>query len=55
MTGDCWKKRRGCSLNTSADLKEQQHVPLVQLQDNKLLRRYIEHTLHLAVEACLDT
>lgn len=37
-----------------ADLEEQQHISLAQLKDNKLLRRYVERTLHLAVEACLD-
>lgn len=36
-----------------ADLEEQQHLSLAQLRDNKLLRRYVERTLHLAVEACL--
>ncbi|MDI6631246.1 MAG: DUF86 domain-containing protein [Bacillota bacterium] len=37
-----------------ADLEEQKAVSLDELKENKLLRRYIERTLHLAVEACLD-
>lgn len=37
-----------------ADLEEQKNVSLQELKRNKLLRRYIERTLHLAVEACLD-
>ncbi|MDQ7792034.1 MAG: DUF86 domain-containing protein [Clostridia bacterium] len=35
------------------DLGEQQHISLAHLKDNKVLRRYVERTLHLAVEACL--
>ncbi|MDP3050769.1 MAG: DUF86 domain-containing protein [Eubacteriales bacterium] len=35
------------------DLEEQQHISLAHLKDNKVLRRYVERTLHLAVEACL--
>ncbi|MGQ9532537.1 MAG: type VII toxin-antitoxin system HepT family RNase toxin [Desulfotomaculales bacterium] len=37
-----------------ADLEEQKTISLAELRQNKLLRRYIERTLHLAVEACLD-
>ncbi|HHW39704.1 MAG TPA: DUF86 domain-containing protein [Syntrophomonadaceae bacterium] len=37
-----------------ADLEEQKHVSPTDLKENKLLRRYLERTLHLAVEACLD-
>jgi uncharacterized protein YutE (UPF0331/DUF86 family) len=37
-----------------ADLQEHRHVSLAELKENKLLRRYIERTLHLAVQACLD-
>lgn len=39
-----------------ADLGEQAqaHIKLNDLKENKMLRRYIERTLHLAVEACLD-
>lgn len=36
------------------DLEEQRHVSVAELKGNKFLRRYIERTLHLAVEACLD-
>lgn len=37
-----------------ADLEEQRGISLSELKENKLLRRYVERTLHLAVEACLD-
>lgn len=37
-----------------ADLKEERDTPLKEIKENKKLRRYIERTLHLAVEACLD-
>jgi hypothetical protein len=36
------------------DLEEKTNVRLNELKENKILRRYIERTLHLAVEACLD-
>jgi uncharacterized protein YutE (UPF0331/DUF86 family) len=36
------------------DLEEQRHVSVAELRENKPLRRYVERTLHLAVEACLD-
>jgi uncharacterized protein YutE (UPF0331/DUF86 family) len=36
------------------DIEEQKPVSLTELHENKVLRRYIERTLHLAVEACLD-
>ncbi|WP_334111262.1 type VII toxin-antitoxin system HepT family RNase toxin [Thermodesulfitimonas autotrophica] len=36
------------------DLEEQKTISLTDLKENKLLRRYVERTLHLAVEACLD-
>jgi len=36
------------------DLQEQKNLSLSDLERNKQLRRYIERTLHLAVEACLD-
>lgn len=36
------------------DLEEKANVRLNELKENKILRRYIERTLHLAVEACLD-
>jgi len=37
-----------------SDLQEQKNISLSDLETNKQLRRYIERTLHLAVEACLD-
>jgi uncharacterized protein YutE (UPF0331/DUF86 family) len=37
-----------------ADLEEHSGIRLSDLQGNKVLRRFIERTLHLAVEACLD-
>ena len=36
------------------DLEEKTNVRLNELKENKILRRYIERTLHLAVEAFLD-
>jgi len=36
------------------DLEEKKEVKLSALLNDKVLRRYIERTLHLAVEACLD-
>lgn len=36
------------------DLEEKVGVGLNELKENKILRRYLERTLHLAVEACLD-
>jgi len=36
------------------DLKTEKQITLKELKENKVLRRYIERTLHLAVEACLD-
>lgn len=37
-----------------ADLEEQSGVTVDDIRHNKMLRRYIERTLHVAVEACLD-
>mgnify|MGYP005837846945 FL=1 len=37
-----------------SDLEEKAGVKLDELKEDKILRRYIERTLHLAVEACLD-
>jgi len=37
-----------------SDLEEKTNVRLNELKENKILRRYIERTLHLVVEACLD-
>ncbi|HAA88999.1 MAG TPA: DUF86 domain-containing protein [Peptococcaceae bacterium] len=37
-----------------SDLEEQKNISLEKLKENKIHRRYIERTLHLAVEACLD-
>ncbi|OAT80354.1 type VII toxin-antitoxin system HepT family RNase toxin [Desulfotomaculum copahuensis] len=37
------------------DLEEKKNITLDDLKNDKVLRRYIERTLHLAVEACLDT
>jgi len=36
------------------DLQEERNASLREIKENKKLRRYIERTLHLAVEACLD-
>lgn len=36
------------------DLLELQEVDLQTYQENKLIRRAVERTLHLAVEVCLD-
>lgn len=36
------------------DLQEVQTVTLEQFQNDKKIRRYIERTLHLAIECCLD-
>jgi uncharacterized protein YutE (UPF0331/DUF86 family) len=37
-----------------ADLEEQRSISLAEWESNKMLRNYIERTLHKAVEACLD-
>lgn len=37
-----------------ADLQEERNTTLQEIQQNKKVRRYIERTLHLAVDACLD-
>lgn len=38
-----------------ADLKEQQNVPLSEYRQNKKDQRFVERTLQLACEACIDT
>ena len=38
----------------TSDLSELQGVEFAEYEDNKLIRRFVERTLHLAVEACLD-
>ena len=37
-----------------SDLRELQSVDFATYVENKLIRRAVERTLHLAVEACLD-
>jgi uncharacterized protein YutE (UPF0331/DUF86 family) len=37
-----------------SDLRELQAVDAQTYEENKLIRRAVERTLHLAVEACLD-
>ena len=37
-----------------ADMESYSGIKLSELQENKVLRRFVERTLHLAVEACLD-
>lgn len=36
------------------DLEQDQTIILNEFLDNKKIRRYIERTLHLAIECCLD-
>lgn len=36
------------------DLKKYQDISLQEYQNDKILRRYIERSLHLAIESCLD-
>lgn len=36
------------------DLRELQNVNFDEYEENKLIRRTVERTLHLAVETCLD-
>ncbi len=36
------------------DLKAEKQITLKELKENKVLRRYLERTLHMAVESCLD-
>ncbi|MDA8336652.1 MAG: DUF86 domain-containing protein [Peptococcaceae bacterium] len=36
------------------DLEEEAGVGLKEIKEDKRIRRYVERTLHLAVEACLD-
>lgn len=38
----------------TSDLSELEDVEFAEYEENKLIRRYVERTLHLAVEACLD-
>ena len=38
----------------SSDLQEMQSVSLDEYQENKLIRKAVERTLHTAIEACLD-
>ncbi len=38
----------------SSDLQEMQGVSLEEYQENKLIRKAVERTLHTAIEACLD-
>jgi len=37
-----------------ADLEEKQDISLENFINDKMLRRYIERTFHLAIECCLD-
>ncbi len=37
-----------------ADLKEICGISWTDFSENKVLRRYVERTLHLAIEACID-
>ena len=36
------------------DLKEYENIELVKYENDKLTRRFLERTLQLAIEACLD-
>lgn len=36
------------------DLKEAQSVTIDEFRSDKKIRRYVERTLHLAIECCLD-
>lgn len=36
------------------DLRDLENVDFVTYQENKLIHRTVERTLHLAIEACLD-
>lgn len=38
----------------SSDLQDMQSVSLEEYQENKLIRKAVERTLHTAIEACLD-
>jgi uncharacterized protein YutE (UPF0331/DUF86 family) len=38
----------------TSDLSELQSVNLEEYQENKLIRKAVERTLHTAIEACLD-
>lgn len=37
-----------------SDLRELQQIDFKSYEENKIIRRAVERTLHLAVEACLD-
>ena len=37
-----------------SDLQDMQRVSLEEYQENKLIRKAVERTLHTAIEACLD-
>ncbi|MBM7557339.1 type VII toxin-antitoxin system HepT family RNase toxin [Halanaerobacter jeridensis] len=36
------------------DLKEYQNIKFVKYQNDKLIKRFVERTLQLAIESCLD-
>ena len=36
------------------DLKDYQNIKQVEYEQNKLTKRFVERTLHLAIESCLD-
>ena len=36
------------------DLRAEQGISFAQYQDDKKTRRYVEHTIQIAIEACLD-
>ena len=36
------------------DLEEYQNIKSTKYKEDKLLKRFLERTLHLAIEACLD-
>jgi uncharacterized protein YutE (UPF0331/DUF86 family) len=36
------------------DLKEYEDIEMAEYKENKLIRRFVERTLQLAIESCLD-
>ncbi|MBI5327590.1 MAG: DUF86 domain-containing protein [Deltaproteobacteria bacterium] len=48
------KRKLGLLAEYLKDLKEYERVSYVQYTGSKMLSRYIERTLHLAIEVCLD-
>lgn len=54
MDQELIKERLKMLIEYIHDLEGVQDLTFAEFQSNKMLRRYVERTLHLAIEACLD-